>query len=169
MLIEKSPAATRMRDTLFAAWHMAPYGEMYTYEAISELIEGSAKQYRHIILEVGKRLEMDARRALQCVRGEGYRIAYPKDHLLLGRKRHTRSKRQLDNAVRVLQATETVSLSPEEKRRADAYLLLLYHHRDVLRSVREVTKQAHKNVELMLDERVEEAIARIVALENRSK
>lgn len=167
MVLQASPTLTKMKDALFAALGTAPYGTVFPYQALSEIMGVDAVGHRYVILTVAKRLEREAQRALESIRGHGYRIAMPKDHLHLGSKRHLRGRRQIDGALRVLKATPLQALSPEERRRHDAFLLLLHQQADVLRSVKVAVQEAHMTVDSLVDRRLQEAMDRIKALEQR--
>jgi len=146
------------RRKLYAMCAELPYGELLTYAALSEALEVvDARAYRSLILRVAKALEQSAMRTLLCVRNEGYRIAYPKDHLDIGTQRQQRGRRQVERAVGVLRATSLVDLTPEERKRHDAMLLLMYQQVDILQQV-QAKAQAGRKIYEELDEFVEDKV-----------
>jgi hypothetical protein len=125
------------KKALFEVLGAATYGQFFSYDELSNIMGLDSRTYRSLILWVGKRLEREANRALDCERGLGYRIALPNEHVDLSQRREKRGHKQLRRAVQVLSATKVSDLSPSEHRRHDAYMTVLAAQRDALRTVQD--------------------------------
>lgn len=129
-----TPTLGPEHDALYEFLSHAPYGELYSYEALMEIAGVDVRQKRSLILSVGRRLEHEAQRALVCVPKVGYRLALPAEHLKIGGQRHHRGRKQLRAALRVLRGTAHEHLTPEERKRHDAYTMLVTAQLDTLRA-----------------------------------
>lgn len=161
MMLVPNPVATQRKDALYAALHAAPYGEVFPYEALTEILGVPVQRVRHVVFTVTRRLEREAARTLENIRGHGYRIAEPHDHVELSSRRHQRSRRQLGHALRILQATPIALLTPEERRRHDAWLTVTRQQVDVLRHVQHQVHAAHATVDALLKTHIREALMRV--------
>lgn len=158
---------TQQKEALFAVLSPAEYGVFFPHVALAEVI-GEVPQsfaYRNLVRGVGKRLEREAQRVLVSERGQGYRIARPNEHVRISDNRALRGRRQVARAVQVLQATPVQSLTPEERRRHEAYLTIMHAQADALRGIKRQVERAHETVSDLVQARLAEAEARIAALE----
>lgn len=155
-----------LKDALFQTCVSADPGELFQYEALSEILGRNARgsSGRSLILSVGKRLEREAKRALICVPRVGYRIAQAAEHLRLGEKRHQRGSRQVNAAVRVLTATPMQELTPEEYRRHEAFLTILRENQDALRHIQRKARTVYAEIDRDIELELQEGYARLQAL-----
>lgn len=154
--------STSLKDALFAVLSQAPYGEIFSYAALTEIMGVDARAHRYALAMVGQRLEHEAQRVLESLRGVGYRIALARDHVDLGARKQVQGRRKIERALSILHATPVKTLTPVERQRHDAFLLLLHQQADVLRSVR----QAHMEVSTLIEKHIADALARLAALED---
>lgn len=91
---------------LLNLFEKAPYGTSFTYAQILNETECDvAGPDRHRILTVNRRLEKNSRKTLMNMRGVGYKIADPGEHVDSMRHRGDRAKTQLVRAKRTGEAT----------------------------------------------------------------
>ena len=158
------------KDALFDILSTAPYGELFSYQSLKEILGRDIQKNtraRYIVLSVGKRLEKEAHRTLECIKNRGYRVAQARDHISLGDKRYRRGTKQINRAVRILQATPIEQLSIEERKRHDAYLLLMHQQVDAMRDIKRGVAKAQVQVNTLLEEHIAAALQRIESIENR--
>lgn len=163
------------RQALFAVMSVAPYGETFSYQRITDIIGANSNIYRHIILQVQKRLEKKATRTLKNDWGRGYAIALPTEHINLAGKKHGRARKQLGRARSIIKATDKSQLNVTELKRLDDIEMNLKAQADAIRSLESRTDKVEKTVgtqskisEVLLL-RVADAIDRIELLERRSE
>ncbi len=106
---------TRKLLDLFAA---ADYGTEFTYAEIlqktgCDLLEGGNRQRVYTAI---RRLERDHRRTLLNLRGRGYKVAKPAEHVEAMRVRAGRAKRHMSLARRTGDATPLDLLDDRERR-----------------------------------------------------
>lgn len=143
------------------------HGTVLTYKSLREILGGLNPQShagRAMVLSVGQRLEREGQRALQNIRGIGYQIAHPGQHLGIGEKRQQRGRRQVAAAMRVLLATPVSALSTEQRRRHDAYLVIIQQQVDAMRSVQAKAAQAYKQIDAEITSHLISEYNRIEAL-----
>src|SRR5690242_4602660 len=75
------------------------HGTMVTYEKCSELLEADVFLNRGDIYRAMKEMETHDRKTLVCVTNEGYRVAYPSEHLALARKKRVSAYRSAKKAI----------------------------------------------------------------------
>jgi hypothetical protein len=168
-MIAASADCGRKREALFAVLATAEYGTLFPHDALLETCEEAEKRGRYAILmrQVTRRLEQEAGRTLETVRGVGYRVAMPAHHLSLAHKRHTRSVRQKRIALHILEATNETQLTLEERRRLDDARLLYRKHLTDMRKIKVRVKKEHAITETLLDSRIaklEASLGRIEAM-----
>lgn len=91
-----------------------------TYDLICEKLGLDPKSERHIgqmaARRAGIELEREDGRAVEPVRGEGYRIVRPEEHLRLGRRRNRSAGRQLARGEQVVTTVDLNKVDPETAR-----------------------------------------------------
>lgn len=94
-----------------------PHGELLTYAALGEALdldpEADRKAIRAAVRQAGIILLRDHSRSLVAVRGEGYRIAQPDEHVDLASRQQRRSGRALARASAQVEHVDLSALSDE--------------------------------------------------------
>jgi hypothetical protein len=100
---------------LLALFLAADYGTTLTYPEITERtgLDAAGKD-RQRVYSVLRVLERDHRRTLQCVRGVGYKVANPAEHVESMSIRRARAGTQIEKANRTGKATNIALLSDVE-------------------------------------------------------
>lgn len=111
-MFDLHPKTRKLLD-LFAT---ADYGKEFSYAEIlsrteCDLLEGERQRVYTVI----RRLERDHRRTLLNVRGRGYKVALPGEHVLSMRVRTARATRHVVLARRTGEATPMDRLSEDER------------------------------------------------------
>ncbi|WP_146607672.1 hypothetical protein [Spongiactinospora gelatinilytica] len=105
-------------------------GEIITYDRMNELLDRDSRAQRHPIERAARELERVDHCTLICVRGKGYRIAQPGEHVGLAERHTVRSQRQLGRASRKIESADREQLSPEQAARLDAIQAQLAKHEE---------------------------------------
>lgn len=113
---EKDQKDLRWRK-LYEYLQNMPYGSLITYKELEDILESSPYENRCSIYRASKELERTAKRTLRNVRGQGYRVAEPKEHEGLALDQHRYARRRMGKAQRIISATERSMLTPEERAR----------------------------------------------------
>jgi hypothetical protein len=93
----------------------APYGAEFTYEEIQEATECDAQdEDRQRVYSVNRILERDHRRTLLNMRGRGYKVALPREHVESMGVRKRRAGTQIELAQRTSAATNISLLNDSE-------------------------------------------------------
>lgn len=158
-----------IKDKLFALWELQPYGEQFPYPAISEVIgmDAQSSSGRKLVLAVGARLEREAQRSLYCMAGIGYRIAHPNEHQHISSRRQNAGRRKVNSAYRVLNATPLHLLTPDQRRKHDAYASIIRMQVDTLRNVVRVVEKEHATVSALLNTKLAEAVECLERLDGK--
>lgn len=111
-MFELAPA-TRKLLTLFVE---ADYGTVFTYAAILAETECDLTgPDRSRIYTVIRRLELDHERTLMNVRGSGYKVALPSEHVASMQVRRERAGQQVALARRTGSATSVARLGSDDR------------------------------------------------------
>lgn len=138
---------------------------LFTYERLAAaLADGSDIVYdRHAVQScvrmANRRLLEEHQRCLEAVRGSGYRIIRAGEHHRIAVWRNRRGCRQYREAMRTLQNVRTDEMTPEERQRHDAQLVI---NSALAQAVRSQQKQSERMSELIagLTHRVEQLEAK---------
>lgn len=78
-------------------------GDVFTYERMAGVLDLHPQTDRHTlqmsIQRAGKELEVEDKRAIEAVRGVGYRVVEPEHHLVLARQHSRRAGRSLQRGL----------------------------------------------------------------------
>lgn len=103
----------------YDALRAADHGTLFRYEDLDDLAGGNTRNGRRwVVLRAQKELERRDKRTLVNVRGVGYRIGHPEEHLTSGNKRRLRAKHAAAGSVRVLDAADLEQIADPSARRA---------------------------------------------------
>lgn len=131
-------------------------GRVFTYEELAaELQQGTQRKFDRtavtgVVRQSGARLSKEQQRALQNLRGVGYRLAHANDHRTLAHSRHRRSEAQLRRGLTVLKHVRWDEMDPNIRQ---AHLGMLMITEAVCANVAALTKRQSA---------VEGAIARLI-------
>lgn len=70
-------------------------------------------------------LEREHKKTIESVKGVGYRMAFPRDHVRLAEVKQTRGSRAIGRALRTAKHVDHNQLSAEESRKADDAVRML--------------------------------------------
>lgn len=121
-MFQLSPKTRR----LLALFVEADYGAEFTYAQILQKTECDLLDSdRQRIYSVVRILERDHRKSLLNIRGRGYKVAHPREHVEAMTLRKHRAGKQIELAARTGQATAIEQLSESELRTfADAQVAI---------------------------------------------
>ena len=146
----------------------AAYGTLFKYAALDEIIGRPVQTARHIVYAASRELETKAQRTLQNVLRIGYRIAQPAEHEALAAQQHTKARRRLAHASRVIRATNRPLLRPEELRRLEKFEAALVWHEQALSQLDRRTallESGQVHLDQTVTARLEEMARRMESLE----
>ncbi len=105
-----------VRD-LVAARGLEP-GDVIAYEDLHEALDrpgGERHAVQQAVRIASRRMLADEKRCLVPVRGKGYKIAHPSEHVAVGKDREVRGVRQFARAVQVYDQTPLDELTPAQR------------------------------------------------------
>lgn len=106
--------------TLYEHLKKVKLGTVVTYRTFSTLLDRPFEDNRSPLYRAIKELEVQDKRTLVNVRGEGYRVAEPDEHEKLARRHIRSSHRQLTKAKGKTSSAPREGMSAEARRRLDA-------------------------------------------------
>lgn len=103
---------------LYALMRPLGPGQVLTYEKMADALSLHPDRDRHVLQMAARRamkelLEVD-HRAVDAVRGEGYRIAAPAEHNALARQRNRRARNQLRSGHSIATKVDLTGLNTEQ-------------------------------------------------------
>lgn len=107
--------------TLYEAMVKLKRDEVFTVERIEELLGRPLGQNRSPIYRAIKELETNDHRTLATVRGVGYRVALPTEHLDLSLSHSARARKQLKRGLQRASSTDLSGLTPSVAARLEAF------------------------------------------------
>jgi len=159
--LDLTPSEDARWRRLYDIMRLAGYGTEFTYSTLSGLAGQDVQgQARWVLYRTDLELQRHDHRALENIRGIGYRIANPERHLVLADKRRRRGKRQVQKGILVVDATD---LSAVEDPAVRQRLQEMSHH---LRNLDFRVKHLERRSE-RAEKFEESASTRIANLENR--
>lgn len=155
------PAGEKARwKIVYELFQQAQYGDLLNYWELGAALGLNARndKDKHMIQMAVRRatiqLERIEGRTTQSVRGRGYQIAKPGEHLGIGRARNKRAGRQLDRGEKVANGVD-LNLVDDETRKALMVLARGFQvQKEVNRRVMD-TQQRHGRAIDLLFQRVE--------------
>lgn len=96
-------------------------GSVVTIESIEELLGRPLGQNRSPVYRAIRELEENNSRTIATVRGIGYRIADPNEHLGLGLSHSGRARRQLRRGLQRAESADRGGLAPAAAARLEAF------------------------------------------------
>jgi hypothetical protein len=103
--------------------HLSPldYGTVVPYEQIRRVIfeDPQGLRGRGVTLRAGRRLLREYQRLLVNVRGQGYQIAQPGEHVAQSKRFQAFSRRRQRRALAILIHAEMSKLTPAERQQVD--------------------------------------------------
>lgn len=105
-------------------------GQVFTYQQIQDALgSGTATTYsvhdaQSIVRASSSRLERLHRRTLHNVRGTGYRMAMPSEHLALAQGRESRAAKQMRRGLSILKGVRLEELTPAERALHEGHTLI---------------------------------------------
>lgn len=101
-------------------------GDLITFNTLGELLDTDKRHTIYgAVSAANHRLWAREQRSLGVVKGVGYRVLRPQEHELQATSYQVRSRRQMSNAVAVMDATDLTAMTPAERERTLAFTGLL--------------------------------------------
>lgn len=117
---------------LYNAAAQAEYGDVLTFADIEQIVGRDIRADRYPVREAMRHLERDAHRTLTAVRGVGYRVANPAEHLTLAKQHQKRARRQTKRALAKTSSADRAGLTGDERHQLDALELNLQRQAEFL-------------------------------------
>lgn len=114
------PVGERARwRMIYDLFREAQIGELIGYAAMAEALDLDAVDDRHALQMAARRagleLEKVDKRAVDAVRGEGYRVVQPTEILGLGKRRNRRAGRQLARGATTVRAVDLSAVDAQTR------------------------------------------------------
>jgi hypothetical protein len=121
---------------LFTFFEDKPYGYLATYHEIEQVTGIDLLTDRGPLYQAQKNLLLERKRALDCVRSVGYRVAEAVEHIKLAKDRRKRGVRQFRHGVRLIGNPDRSRLTGEEAQAFDRELIIFTRQFDTVRKVK---------------------------------
>jgi hypothetical protein len=95
--------------------------EVITNERLEEVLGRPLGQNRSPVYRAIKELERNHRRTLATVRGTGYRVVHPEEHLGLALSHSSRARTELKRGIERVEAADRGNLEPSVAARLEAF------------------------------------------------
>lgn len=118
---KNEPRSTVLVDMLVRALSPMEYGEVVGYEQIRRVIfeDPQGPRGRAVAIRAGRRLLREHQKLLVNVRGHGYQIAEPREHLSQSKRVQAFARRRQRRALAILVHAEVEKLTPAERQAVD--------------------------------------------------
>lgn len=117
------------------------FGDVVTYEQLDAALGRDFRSQRGPLYKADDMLLRNRSRALAAVKNEGYRVVQAREHETLGRSRHRRARKQINQAVRVVTGTDRSALTEDERRRLSGLELALSRQQQMIRRLDDAVTQ----------------------------
>jgi hypothetical protein len=104
---------------VYGVLRQADYGDVVRYERLHAALGRDLRRNRSPLQRAVAELEERDHKTVEAVRGEGYRIVEPREHVRLVQGRARRARRQTTRGLEVAQAADRSRLTQPERERLD--------------------------------------------------